>query len=197
MTRRLAGSAAGTSVAELLAATTLGLVLTATTVPSMRGAQQVLAVRSVAARVAADFREASVVARTRQRSVGWQVASAPLSVRVVEDGDGDGLRRDDVEAGTDPVLFDWVPLGAGAPPVVARVGCSCPAVDGAGTLAPGDRGMRFGSSSFVSFSAEGTASAGTLYLSSLGGPTVAVRVLGTTGRVRVLEYEPAAGWVER
>jgi hypothetical protein len=56
---------------------------------------------------------------------------------------------------------------------------------GAGTADP----VRFGASDMASFSPEGTGSAGTLYLRSRGGQQFAVRV-STTGRTRILKYDP-------
>jgi len=49
----------------------------------------------------------------------------------------------------------------------------------------------------MSFTPLGTASSGTLYLRGRDGSQYAVRVLGATGRTRVLRYEPVTRtWVE-
>jgi hypothetical protein len=187
-------SATGYSVAELLAVVAVGGVLTAATVPTLGGARERLTAHGAARTVAAAFREASALARLRQAGVGWEVVSAPLSLRLVRDGDRDGVRRDDVDRGVDLAEAGWRPLGRG---VGATVGCSCPDVDGAGRLEAGERGLRFGLSDFVSFSGRGSASPGTLYLSAGGQATFAVRVLGNTARVRVFEYQDGGGWAER
>jgi hypothetical protein len=191
-------SAAGFSVAELLAAVALGAVLAAVASPAVGAAGVGLASRGAARTVAGAFREAAALARARQHAVGWEVAAAPLAMRLVEDGDHDGLRRDDLDRGIDRVISGWRTLGAGPQPVAAVVGCACPDVDGGLALEPGARGIRFGASSLVSFSPAGTASSGSLYLSAPGGPTLAIRVLGTSGRVRVFEFSDGAGtWAER
>ena len=196
--RRPVGSAAGFSVAELLVALAVGGVLLAGALPAVGAGRAALAARAAARTVAASFREAAAAARVRQRTVAWEVDVAPLRMRLVEDGDGDGVRRDDVDRGVDPVVSGWRPVVDGPVAVEALVGCRCPEIDGGADLAPGDRGVRFGTSSFVSFAARGTSSSGTLYLTSRGGPAVAVRVLGATGRVRMLEYvERGAAWTER
>lgn len=196
--RRPVRSAAGFSVAELLVAMTVGTVLAAGSLPMVGAARASLATRAAARALASAFREAAAVARARQRTLAWEVAAAPFRMRLVEDGDGDGVRRDDVEQGVDQVVSGWRGLADGSVPVEAVVGCRCPDIDGGGDLAPGDRGVRFGTSGFVSFAARGTASSGTLYLSSADGPAMAVRVLGATGRVRTLEYVAGGGgWTEQ
>ncbi len=196
--RRPVCSAAGFSVAELLVTLAVGAVLLATTVPAVGAGGAAVAARLAARRVASSFREAAAAARVRQRTLAWEVDNAPLRMRLVEDGDGDGVRRDDVDRGIDPVVSGWRPISDGRVEVEALVGCSCPDTDGSSQLAPGDSGIRFGASSFVSFAARGTSSSGTLYLTARGGPAVAVRLLGTTGRVRMLEFVAGgAGWTER
>lgn len=195
MSGRQRRSATGCSVAELLAAVAVGGVLTAAALPTLAGARERLSAHGAARTVAAAFREASALARLRQASVGWEVESAPLSLRLVLDGDRDGVHRDDVDRGVDPVEAGWRPLDRG---IEAEVGCSCPEVDGPGRLEAGERGLRFGASDFVSFSGRGSASPGTLYLSAGGRATFAVRVLGNTARVRVFEFqEGRVGWAER
>jgi hypothetical protein len=56
--------------------------------------------------------------------------------------------------------------------------------------------VKFGSADIASFSPDGTATAGTLFLRSKHGVQYAVRVAGVTGRTRILRYDPAArAWV--
>jgi hypothetical protein len=58
--------------------------------------------------------------------------------------------------------------------------------------------VRLGASDLLSFSPFGTATSGTVYLRSRGGRQYAVRILGATGRVRVLEYSHETGkWLNR
>ena len=50
----------------------------------------------------------------------------------------------------------------------------------------------------MTFTADGTATSGTVYIRSGRGHQYAVRILGTTGRTRVLEFNVGAGtWTER
>ena len=61
----------------------------------------------------------------------------------------------------------------------------------------GTDGVRIGTARIATMSPDGTATAGTLYLHGRRSQ-FAVRILGTTGRMRVLQYKPASRtWVER
>ena len=75
----------------------------------------------------------------------------------------------------------------------------CPPVGETRMSGPQADPVRFGRGDILTFSPLGTASSGTLYLrASRSGEQYAVRVLGVTGRVRVLRFESAAGtWIER
>jgi hypothetical protein len=109
-----------------------------------------------------------------------------VSIQTYRDGNQNGLRAADVAAGTDtPVdvevglddLFSHVQSGAAD-------GSVPPPVAGEAT-------------SWYSFAPAGTASSGTVYLRGAGTRQYAVRVLGATGRVRVLRFREASGeWVE-
>ena len=58
--------------------------------------------------------------------------------------------------------------------------------------------MRIGRSRILTFTPIGTATSGTLYLRGRGSIQFAVRVLGATGRTRVLRYDARLRkWVAR
>ena len=70
---------------------------------------------------------------------------------------------------------------------------------GARTPAAGERDpIRIGSSQIVTFTPIGTATSGTVYLHGRGVTQYAVRVLGVTGRTRVMRFDPGAGeWIAK
>ena len=69
-------------------------------------------------------------------------------------------------------------------------------IDGHALLAAGSDPVRFGSSDLLSFSPIGSATAGTFYIRGRRKHQMAVRVLGVTGRVRVLGFDfRTAQWV--
>ena len=111
------------------------------------------------------------------------------------DGDGDGVRSDDITAGTDPrvtPLRRLAHLGAGVrlgfpPDVVPR-----DPGDPRRRLDRLDDPIRFNRSDIASFDPLGTATPGTLYLTDGRRELLAVRVTSRTGRVRVLRYDAGA-----
>lgn len=115
---------------------------------------------------------------------------------IARDGNGNGIRRREVEEGTDPVIASPDRVGTHWRGVSFAVIRSVPGIDGTASLDAGDDPLRIGSSDLVSFSPLGTATSGTLYLAAAGGAQFAVRVMGVTGRVRVLRFDQASGqWV--
>ncbi len=102
------------------------------------------------------------------------------------DGNGDGVRSADIEARIDravdaPILLSRLFPGA--------------AVDAAEEAVPGGP-VHVGASKLMSFTANGTATPGSVYVRGRDGTQWVVRVLGTTARTRVLQYSPATRtWV--
>ena len=103
------------------------------------------------------------------------------------DGNRNGVRSADIAAGVDARLRPGVRLSADFPG--ARV-----ALDPA--LGLGVDPIRLSGSTLLSFSPGGTATAGSVYVLGRDGTQLAVRVLGATGRTRVVRYQRAANaWV--
>jgi hypothetical protein len=105
---------------------------------------------------------------------------------VYADGDGDGIRADDIASGTDPVIegerdlrsryegIDFGMLEQAIPDVPPQ----------SGSLPPGSDPIRFGSADTVTFTPSGTASTGTLFISDGRDTVIAVVLYGRTGRIR-------------
>lgn len=112
-----------------------------------------------------------------------------LTHAIYQDGDRDGVRSDDIERGTDPMLRDirGGPLGG------VRAGFP----KGWSPREPGSRRrldrlhdpIRFGRSNMASFNAFGGASPGTIYLTDGRRHLMAVRVNNRTGKVKILRYD--------
>ena len=61
----------------------------------------------------------------------------------------------------------------------------------------GDDPVRFGTSSILTFTSLGTATAGSVYVLGRDGSQYVIRVLGATARTLVLRYVPAKrAWME-
>lgn len=105
-----------------------------------------------------------------------------------EDGDGDGIRNDDIASGVDrrwsgpSLLISHLDL--------ARIGLLPDSIrdpDG-DPLSPRANAVQFNRSTICSFSPLGSGTPGSVYLTD-GKQLCVVRVTGSTGRVRMLRYE--------
>jgi Tfp pilus assembly protein FimT len=109
---------------------------------------------------------------------------------VYVDGNGDGVRAADVTRGVDR------PLGPPARLVDVAAGVQFAILSGTTDIDSGaalvGSGLRLGSGNWLAFSPLGTASSGTVYLAGSGRQQYAVRVLGTTGRVRLLRFDASS-----
>ncbi len=106
--------------------------------------------------------------------------------RIYEDGDGDGVTREDIQKGVDRPLTSRIPLRAGwaflgVPEGVKKDPLGNP-------LAEPDP-VRFGRGDILSFSPTGTSTPGSLYLRDAHGTECwAFRVAGIDGRVRTYRW---------
>jgi hypothetical protein len=101
------------------------------------------------------------------------------------DGNGNGVRTADIRSGVDRQLGAFERLADKFPGVRFQLPSEVRDVDGA-TSATSD-GVRIGTARILTMSPDGTATSGTLYVRGTRGQ-YAVRVLGITGRTRVLQY---------
>ena len=108
---------------------------------------------------------------------------------VYVDGDGDGVLQSDIEGGIDVALGPESRLSDVFAAAALRILRDIPDPDGSGTLIANSDPIRLGSSNFLSFSPIGSATSGTIYLAGAGGAQAAVRVMGATGRMRVLLFD--------
>ena len=170
----------GFSLVELLVVAGLILVVLGMAIPGLlagAGRHETLsAARHLASRAGALRLQAILGGHTL--GIRFEVVGDDLELTALVDGNGNGLRTTDVASGVDTVVEGPLRLRSLFPGVRAAL------VDADGTSADG---VRFGQSDILAFTPRGTASSGTLYLAGRGDWQFAVRVLGATGRVRVLE----------
>ena len=113
----------------------------------------------------------------------------------IADGNGNGVRTADIRDGIDTVAVAAERLRDKFPSV--RFELTSGATDADGSTGTGTDGVRIGSSQILTMSADGTSSSGTLYIRGRRAQ-YAVRVLGVTGRTRVLQYLAGNGtWINR
>ena len=178
--------AAGYTIVELMFAAVAIAVVAAAAVPQLTAAVEhsrtVGAARYLAGRLA--LARAQAVARSANVALLFTARDGAFVVGMYADGNGDGVRTRDISASVDPLVAPLAQLSDLFPHV--ELFLNDPAVT-----------TTFDTSALMSFSPLGTASSRTLYLRGADGSQYSVRVLGATGRTRVLRYVAAARtWVE-
>jgi prepilin-type N-terminal cleavage/methylation domain-containing protein len=179
---------AGAIVATVLS---MSVPLTTSALDEMRTsmAARYLEGRIMNARMLAVKRSASVALRFEAVGRGYAIAE-------YADGNGNGVRSTEIAAGIDPPLAPRQLLHEQFPTVVFGLRANVPDVDGTRSTADSD-GVRVGSSRILTLGPDGTATSGTLYLHGRRGQ-FAVRVLGATGRTRVLRFDTGTRrWIAR
>lgn len=197
MTRGRRGQDPGYTIVELLFAIGITGTLTAIAVPQglralddfqTRGAAHYLAQRLAAARFQA-------IKRTATHGFRFESVDDDYRFSLVLDGNRNGLRSSDIQGGVDrtlgePEMLSWHFRG-----VTFGIVNGVPDADGNPTDTTD--GVRIGSSRILSINADGTATSGTLYVRGGGRSQYAVRILGSTGRIRLLRFDVARQrWVE-
>jgi len=190
----------GSSLIEMLFVMGLTLtILAAATVPGRESVHDARAI-SAARHLAGELRLARMLAATRSRSVGFRFEAIATSYRITryEDGNGNGIRTADINRGVDPMTSVPRDLPSVFPGVDLGLVEGVRAVDTAQILHQDDDPVRVGSSDILTFTPSGTSTSGTIYVRGRAARQFAVRVLGPTARVRVLEYRfGSSSWVER
>ena len=126
---------------------------------------------------------ARIQAVARGAAIGLRFAQEPrgITFSVFQDGNGNGIRSAEIQAGIDRRLEPSMALSDQFPG--ADIGLA--------PNSPATAAVQVGSSNLLTFTPIGTATSGTIYISDRAGTQWAVRVLGATGRTRVLRYDPA------
>ena len=139
-------------------------------------AARFLAARLGLARTQAVARGAAVGLRFTENAQGFSFAA-------FQDGNGNGIRTADIEAGVDRQVEPSTSLFEQFPGVDIGLSANSPATSA----------LQLGQTSLLTFTPLGTATSGTVYVRDQSGSQWAVRILGATGRTRVLRYDPQAG----
>ena len=190
---------AGLTLIELMLTLAIGATVTGMAIPlaseaidEMRTAS---AARYVAARIGSVRLDA--VRHSQATALRFEVTgdAAEYQFTPVADGNGNGVRTTDIRDGTDPPMGAPERLCEKFAGVTFALMADVPDADGqAGT---GEDGVRIGSARILTMSSDGTATSGTLYIRGRRSQ-YAVRVLGVTGRTRVLHYQAQnRTWISR
>jgi prepilin-type N-terminal cleavage/methylation domain-containing protein len=127
--------------------------------------------------------------------IRFQPGSPDYLFRTYVDGNGNGVRTLDIERGIDEPDGTAVQIADNFPTTRLELRPGLPDVDG---VRDGRTdGVRIGSARILTLSPDGTATSGTLYVRGRRSQ-YAVRVLGATGRTRVLSFHSGDGtWITR
>jgi hypothetical protein len=162
----------------------LGAVAIPQTLTTIERSRGLAAARYLAGQMAL----ARALAVSRSTIIALRFVDGPsgISISVIQDGNRNGVRSRDIDLQIDrPIdaalklsdLFPGVEFG-----LTPQIGGTDP--------------VQVGSGNILSFTPHGTASSGSLYVRGRDGTQWVVRVLGATGRSRVLRYVPGSGeWV--
>ncbi len=181
-------ASSGYSLVELLSVCVLLATLMGISVPQVLVALSQARALAAGRYLAGRMQAARVQAATGGAFAGLRVTvlDGEIAVGGFRDGNHNGIRAAEVASGVDPRTDAEVGLAELFPGVkVSTASGTEPTASGSPDI------------TMFSFAPTGTASSGTVYLGAGGNGQYAVRVLGATGRVRLLRFRPATrDWIE-
>lgn len=191
-------SEAGFQLAEMLVAlAVVGTVITFAVPPILQMAAG-LEVRLAAGEIQGALRLARAYAVAHSVHVGVKFRTAESGAvhwALFRDGDGDGVRTDDIDSGVDPLAAPARRLSHFGPKVRLGFPPGRPPRD------PGDPSrrldrlddpIRFNRSDIASFGPYGGSTPGSVYVTDGAHHLAACRVTSVTARARVIVYDPLA-----
>lgn len=188
----------GFTVLELLLIASVSATIIAIAVPLTTDIVDDMRTRMAARYLEGRIMDARMHAVRRGSRVGLRFEAMDDDYRFAEyvDANGNGLRTGEIAAGIDKEIAPRQLLRDLFPRVAFGLRANVPDVDGVRSAIATD-GVRFGTSGILTLGPDGTASSGTMYVHGRRGQ-YAVRVLGATGRTRVLRFEPGSRqWIAR
>ncbi len=179
----------GYSLVELIFVTALIAIVSAIAVPqtlvTVHQFRALAAARYLAGQMA--LARGRAVARSANVALRFEAAGADYTVALFADGNGNGVRAVDIGQGIDVALEAPARLSQLFPHVAIALS------DGGSGPDP----VKIGNTTLMSFTPAGTATSGTIYLRGFDGSQFAVRVLGVTGRTRLLRRLSNGTWIDQ
>jgi hypothetical protein len=167
----------------------VAVVVGTASVPPLLSQRDALNAAGAARHVAALVHATRAEAVRRGVHVGLVFRSSGDAFRfaMFADGNFDGVRSADIVAGIDRQVSAWVRIGDAFPRAVFGFLPGVPDPDSGSSLTGSP--VKLGGSSTLSFGPAGGATSGTVYLRGPAEQQYAVRMLGSTGRCRLLRFD--------
>ena len=185
----------GFTLIELMLAMSVSVVLVGIALPVGGDALDDMRARAAARYLSGRIAVNRLAAINRSRSIGIRFTPAipDYAFAAYVDGNANGIRTADILSGVDAPTATSRQLASDFRGVHFGLAIGISDVDGIRNSS--SDGVRIGAARILTLSPDGTATSGTLYLQG-GHAQYAVRVLGATGRTRVLKYESGSrSWV--
>lgn len=190
----------GLTLVEILIVAALLVTLVTVGLPQMLTGVDEYRTASAARYLAARCRLARMEAVRRSASVALRFQRDGALVRYAAflDGNSNGVRTAEIARGVDRPVSAYEQISDLFPGVTFAIHEEIPAIGSASAFS-GDRdALQIGRSRIMTFTPIGSATPGTIYLRGRGKVQYAVRVLGATGRTRVLKFDTGSrGWIDR
>jgi len=189
------------TLVEMLVAVAIVGVIVSIAVPSVQVFRRRAAVRAAGARMRSivRFARSRAIARHANCAIKFRHDPEGWVWLAYDDGDGDGVRNADIRRGIDPLVRGpETVLEPEGPVWIAMPKFPIPDPSSGRRMDRDARAVRFNRSSLASFSPLGSGTPGTVFLSDGHELVAAIRVTGTTGRVRIEWFDRLTGrWSER
>ena len=174
-------------------AATLGEVAIPETLSALDDMRAAGAARYVSTRLQRMRMEA--ITRNSAAALRFTPVAGQYSVAGYVDGNRNGVLSTDIQSGTDRAIQPADRLRDQFPGVEFGAVPGLPAVDPS-SAPPGTDPIRLGSSDMATFTPEGTATPGSLYIRGQRNTQFVVRIFGETGKTRVLKFNAGSGqWI--
>ena len=187
---------AGRTLVEMLVALSVMAMMTVAGAPTLDEARRAAALRGSTGRLWGMMVRCRAHAIMRQRATALvfeRAGSSSWRCFIAEDGDGDGLRRDDLTSGRDRVIGEVLELGGATAGLGILPDVPVPDPDGSGRLGGDlDDPVRAGRGDIITFTPGSTATPSSVYLTDHHARMRVLRVYGGTARVNSLVWR--AGW---
>lgn len=180
----------GYSFIEIVFVAGLVATLAAFALPGIQRALDEFRTVGGARYLAARLERVRTEALTRSSSVALRFVPDGLTHRygVYIDGNANGVRAADIANGIDRLISHEERLADQFTGVDIGVLPGLPAVDASSTP-PGNDPVRLGAGNMATFTPEGTATPGSLYILGPHGVQLLIRIVGETGRSRILRFD--------